>query len=95
MSNETNNSRIVRVRDVSEYNRREFINCNLLFFLITQLPIYYDTKNDELYRANESQTKTVNNAGWLYSAVSETRQSVQRIWNDNKVVIELNRVFFD
>jgi len=62
----TQNSRIVRVRD---------------------LPIYYDAKNDDIYRyvprINDDQPKT-NNNNWLYPYISQTRQSVQQIWTDNK-----------
>jgi hypothetical protein len=54
---------------------------------VRDLPIYYDTKNDDLYRytprINDDQPKVSNNI-WLYSSVSQTRQSLQQIWNDNK-----------
>ncbi|CAF4418207.1 unnamed protein product, partial [Adineta steineri] len=64
----TQNSRIVRVRD---------------------LPIYYDLKNDDIYRyvprvADEQPKINNTNNNWLYSYISQVRQSVQQTWNDNK-----------
>lgn len=68
------NTRIVRVRD---------------------LPIYYDTKNDDIARylprvEDDSQKNAVNSNtnGWLYSTISQTRQSIQQIWHDNKELRE-------
>jgi hypothetical protein len=50
---------------------------------VRDLPIYYD--NDRhVPRINDNQERTVNNNSWLYSSISQTRQSVQQTWNDNK-----------
>ncbi|CAF2768829.1 unnamed protein product [Rotaria sp. Silwood2] len=63
----TQNSRIVRVRDLS---------------------IYYDSKNDDIYRyvprIDDDKKKPTNNNNWIYTSISQTRQSLQQIWNDNK-----------
>ncbi|CAF0914211.1 unnamed protein product [Rotaria sp. Silwood1] len=63
----TQNSRIVRVRD---------------------LPVYCDPKNDDIYRyvprIDDDERKPTNNNHWLYASISQTRQSLQQIWNDNK-----------
>ncbi|CAF4018228.1 unnamed protein product [Rotaria magnacalcarata] len=62
------NSRIVRVRD---------------------LPIYYDAETAGTYRRasqtnDDDQSKVNNNNNWLYSFVSQMRQSIQQTWNNNK-----------
>lgn len=67
-SRATVNTRIVRVRD---------------------LPIYYDPKSEDIQRylprADVNSTKDeTNSKGWLYTSISQTRQSIQQIWNDNK-----------
>jgi hypothetical protein len=64
------------------------IHENIYFLFRYQLPIYYDTKNDDIYRSvpriDDDQPKP-NNNNWLYPYISQTRQSVQQIWNDKKV----------
>ncbi|CAF3281322.1 unnamed protein product [Rotaria socialis] len=55
---------------------------------VRDLPIYYDIKNDDSYRrasqTNDDQSKINNNNNWLYSFVSQMRQSIQQTWNNNK-----------
>ena len=65
---------------------------SLIFLLSLKLPIYYDTNIDGTHRStsriDDEQQKlsnTTNGSSWLYSTVSQTRQSVQQAWNDNKV----------
>ena len=65
---------------------------SLIFLLSLKLPIYYDTNIDGTHRStsriDDEQQKlnnTTNGNSWLYSTVSQTRQSVQQAWNDNKV----------
>jgi len=59
---------------------------------VRDLPIYYDLKNDDIHRyiprINDEQPKTANNNSWIHPYVSQTRQSVQQSWNDNKALRE-------
>ncbi|CAF3327849.1 unnamed protein product [Rotaria socialis] len=54
---------------------------------VRDLPIYYDSKADDDFRyaprVGDDQKKSTNNS-WLYSSISQTRQSLQQLWNDNK-----------
>ncbi|CAF1248776.1 unnamed protein product [Rotaria sordida] len=64
----TQNSRIVRVRDLSIYYD---VKNDDTYRYVTQ------TNDDD-------QLKTNKNNKWLYPVVSQIRQSVQQTWNDNK-----------
>ncbi|CAF2099619.1 unnamed protein product [Rotaria magnacalcarata] len=54
---------------------------------VRDLPIYYDSKTDDGFRyaprVGDDQKTSTNNS-WLYSSISQTRQSLQQLWNDNK-----------
>jgi hypothetical protein len=83
-------SRIIRVRDVRFCGLFTFVRSH--FSLSLKLPIYYDTNIDGTRRStsriDDEQQNVSNNTnrnGWLYSTVSQTRQTVQQAWNDNKV----------
>ncbi|CAF3533784.1 unnamed protein product [Rotaria sordida] len=64
----TQNSRIIRVRDLSIYYDPKNDDIHR-----------YIPRIDD-----DDQKQPVNNNNWLYSSVNQTRQSLQQIWNDNK-----------
>ncbi|CAF1047833.1 unnamed protein product [Rotaria sordida] len=65
----TQNSRIIRVRDLSIYYDPKNDDIHR-----------YIPRIDD----DDQKQPVNNNNNWLYSSVNQTRQSLQQIWNDNK-----------